>query len=340
LALVFVVAGVTKLADRSGSRRALADFGVPSSLAAPLGIFLPLAELTVAAALIPSATAWWGALGALALLLLFAAGIGLNLARGHRPDCHCFGQLHSAPAGQSTLVRNGVLAAVAAFILWQGYEGAGPSGFGGLGSLTAAQLVGLIVGLVVLVLLAAQWWCLVHLLRQNGRLLVRLEALESRHASDVTAPSQNGSQSPAGLPVGSPAPDFELPELGGQRLTLDSLRATGQQVMLIFTDPNCDPCTELLPEIGRWQRDYADEVTISLISRGNPEENRAKSAEHGVERVLLQQDWEAADAYQVDGTPSAVLVRPDGVVASLAEHAQAAMEWVSAHLQTRSAQPE
>jgi thiol-disulfide isomerase/thioredoxin len=97
-------------------------------------------------------------------------------------------------------------------------------------------------------------------------------------------------------------------------LTLDSLRAPGRPVMLLFTDPDCDPCTALLPEIGRWQRDYADEVTISLISRGAPEENRAKSAEHGVKHVLLQRDWETADAYQVDGTPSAVLVSPDGTI--------------------------
>ena len=37
LALVFVVAGVAKLADRAGSRQAAVDFGVPVSLATPLG---------------------------------------------------------------------------------------------------------------------------------------------------------------------------------------------------------------------------------------------------------------------------------------------------------------
>src|SRR3712207_3473994 len=120
LALVFLVAGVAKLADRAGSRQAITDFGLPAQLAAPLGILLPLAELAAAAALIPASTAWWGAIGALALLLLFVAGIGVNLARGRKPDCHCFGQLHSAPAGWSTLARNGALAAVAGFIIWQG----------------------------------------------------------------------------------------------------------------------------------------------------------------------------------------------------------------------------
>jgi hypothetical protein len=87
-ASVFVVAGVAKLADRSGTRQALADFGVPSPLVAPLGALLPLAELAVAAALLPASTAWWGALGALVLLLLFVAGIGVNppIQQDHGPQ--------------------------------------------------------------------------------------------------------------------------------------------------------------------------------------------------------------------------------------------------------------
>jgi hypothetical protein len=61
LVCVFTMAGVTKLADRPRSKQALVDFGVPASLAAPLGVLLPLAELAVAVALIPASTAWWGA---------------------------------------------------------------------------------------------------------------------------------------------------------------------------------------------------------------------------------------------------------------------------------------
>ena len=85
LAAVFLVAGVAKLADLAGSRQALRDFGVPAALATPLGTLLPLAELAVAVALLPAASAGWGALSALVLLLLFSAGIGANLARGRTP---------------------------------------------------------------------------------------------------------------------------------------------------------------------------------------------------------------------------------------------------------------
>jgi thiol-disulfide isomerase/thioredoxin/uncharacterized membrane protein YphA (DoxX/SURF4 family) len=319
LAVVFVVAGVAKLADRAGSRQAIIDFGLPTALATPLGILLPLAELAVAAALISTATAWWGAIGALALLLLFGAGISVNLARGRKPGCHCFGQLHSAPAGWRTLARNGVLVLIASFVVWQGKEGVGPSAVGWLGAISTAQLLALIGGLIVLGLFVVIGWFLVHLLRQNGRLLVRLEALEAKLAAGGGVPAQNGveeTQPPAGLPVGSQAPDFSLLGLHGETLTLESLRSSGKPVMLLFTDPNCGPCNTLLPDVGRWQQEHAEKLSISLVSRGAPEENRTKASEHELQNVLLQEDWEVHDVYRANGTPSAVLVAPDGAVGS------------------------
>ena len=325
LAGVFAAAGLAKLADRAGSRQAMIDFGVPTSLAGPLGVFLPVTELVVCVALIPGVTAWWGALGALALLLLFVAGIGINLARGRKPECHCFGQLHSAPAGWKTLARNGALAAVAAFILWQGYDGVGPSALSRLGALSTAQLLGLLGGVLVLALLAGQWWFLVHLLGQNGRLLVRLETLEANLAElapggSAALLSQNGThlhqEAAEGLPVGSPAPAFSLRGLHGETLTLEALRAPAKPVMALFTDPECGPCNALLPEVGRWQEEHAQKLTLSLISRGEVKQNKTKAQEHGLSNVLLQKDWEVSGSYEVNGTPSAVLISPDGKVAS------------------------
>ena len=293
---------------------------MPAALAAPLGLLLPLAELAVAATLLPASTAWWGALGALALLLVFVAGITYNLARGRTPECHCFGQLYSAPAGWKTLARNAVLAAVAGFVLWEGYDGIGPSAVAWLDALSTAQIVGLLGGVLVLVLLAGQWWFMAHLLRQNGRLLVRVEALEASLATggSVVAPSENSThvQQAEGLPVGSAAPEFSLSGLHGETLTLDALRASGNPVMLLFADPNCGPCNALLPEVGRRQEEHAQKLSLALVSRGEVEENKTKAQEHGLSNVLLQEDWEVSTSYEVRGTPSAVLVAPDGKVAS------------------------
>jgi methylamine dehydrogenase accessory protein MauD len=341
LALVFAVAGVAKLADRAGSRQAVGDFGVPAALAAPLGILLPLAELAVAAALVPTTTAWWGAVGVLLLLLLFAVAIGANLARGRKPNCRCFGQLRSAPAGWSMLARNAVLTAPAAFVVWQGREGnVGPSAVGWVGALSAVQVLGVFAAVLVL---AAQWWFLVGLLKQNGRLVRRLEAVEESLAEAGLAltPSENGAQQMAGLPVGTPAPVFDLLDLEGQEVTLDSLRSPGRPVLLLFTEPGCEYCMELLPEVGRWQDELADELTIALISCDDPKENRAMSSEHGLSRVLLEDDWEVSEVYRVTGTPSAVLVEPDGTIGSfLAESAEEIEALVSQAAKGSSERPE
>ena len=193
---------------------------------------------------------------------------------------------------------------------------------GWIGDLSSAQLGGLIGGVVVLGLLvaaqAAQGLFLTHLLRQNGRLLVRIEALEGGLATDdaVPAPSRNEAQLEAGLPLGSQAPGFGLSGIHGERLTLDSLRARGKPVMLIFTHPDCPACTGLLPEISRWQHEHAARLTVALVSRGTAEENRARSFEHGLTNVLLQEGWEVANPYQAKTIPSAVLVNPDGTIGS------------------------
>jgi uncharacterized membrane protein YphA (DoxX/SURF4 family) len=57
LAGVFLVAGLSKVADRPGSQQALMDLGVPALIAILLKIPMPLAELTGAATLMPSASA-------------------------------------------------------------------------------------------------------------------------------------------------------------------------------------------------------------------------------------------------------------------------------------------
>jgi methylamine dehydrogenase accessory protein MauD len=306
LAIVFLVAAAGKLTDRQGSRTALADFGVPSWMAAPAAVVLPVAELVVAALLLFGATARWGAIAALGLLGLFIAAMAISLARGRRPDCHCFGQLHSAPVGWPTLSRNGALAVLAGLVLWRGGEGAHVgSTFAGAGA-GATTWIALGVALFALALAAAEAWLLLNLLRQQGRVLGRLEAAEAAL----------GIVPVAGIPVGEQAPEFELRGLGHDRVGLSALRSSGRPVLLVFTNPYCTPCDDLLPDIARWQEEHADRVTIAVISRGPVESNQAKAERHGLRTVLLQKGRAVVEAYQVDSTPAAVLVSAAGTIAS------------------------
>src|SRR5436305_2259635 len=287
LALVFLVAGLAKLADLAGSQQALRDFGVPARLANPFGVLLPLAELAIALVLLLPVSAWWGALGALALLLLFVVGIGSNLAHGRQPDCHCFGQLHSAPAGWPTFVRNLVLAALAVVILVLGRSTPQLGVLDWLAPLSVSQRIEVLVGVIVLALLIGEAWVIFHMMSQQGRLLLRLEALEARQAEAGLAPAP-AIGATAGLAVGTPAPSFALPTISGETTTLHALRTLGKPVVLLFSDPGCGPCTSLLPEVGRWQREHAAKLVVALISRGMVEANRPKVTEYGLTNVLLQ----------------------------------------------------
>lgn len=328
LAAVFIVAGFAKLADREGSRQALKGFGLPDAVAAPGSLLLPIVEIAVAILLLPTSTAWWGGLGATALLAAFVGGIGYNIAKGNHPDCHCFGQLHSEPAGWSTLARNAVLGLVGLYIVLFGRdlfsfsnEDAGYSLIAWIGDLSTWELVASILGLIAIAAIAIEGWLLVHLLGQNGRVLLRLDALESLVAEGGTLPDGAPAAAPTaprplGLPEGSPAPAFRLEGLFGETMTLDALRAAGKPVMLVFSDPSCGPCNALLPELGKWQRDHAARLTLALVSRGSVDANRAKATEHGLSHVLLQKDREVAQSFQANGTPSAVIVRPDGTIGS------------------------
>jgi hypothetical protein len=291
LAGVFLVAGVGKLADLAGSRRAVSEFGVPERLSRAVGVLLPLCELAVAVALIPSGSARFGALGALLLLLAFVIAISLGLASGRRADCHCFGQFHSAPLSWRTLLRNGVLAAVAGLVVLEGWQHPGVSATAWVGDLggPGAAVLGLGVLLVGLIVFLA--WFSLQLLTQNGRIFARLEAIETAIATseargvagrELGLPAALGAGlGGAGLPVGSPAPDFTLRSLQGDLRSLESLLTGGRPLLLIFSDAGCGPCDALLPEVAGWQREFKERLGIALVATGDETRNRQKAKSIG-----------------------------------------------------------
>jgi uncharacterized membrane protein YphA (DoxX/SURF4 family)/thiol-disulfide isomerase/thioredoxin len=308
LAAVFAVAGLAKLADRAGSIDAARSFGVPSRAAGPVAILLPVAELVVAALLLLPATARAGAAAALAMLSVFALAIVGNLSRGRRPDCHCFGQLHSAPVSWSTLSRDALLAVVAGLVVWLG-----PGSGAGLGN---DRVLAVTAWLAVVALVLAGAWFAVNLLRQNGRILLRLDAIEealSRAGLALTPVAGQAIPAP-GLPVGSEAPDFVLSDLDGNSHTLRSLLSENRAVMLVFSAAECPPCADLMPEIRRWRRQHVQQLTIVVLETRETEDREPTG--NRSDDVLVQQDHEVTMAYRIALTPSAVVVDSLGSIAS------------------------
>jgi peroxiredoxin len=98
------------------------------------------------------------------------------------------------------------------------------------------------VALAWIAILAGGWlgW---QLLRQNGRILLRLDELEKR----LNELEFGGGDEAKGLALGSDAPAFELPDLTGERKSLAQFR--GQAVLLIFFNPYCGFCREMMPKL-------------------------------------------------------------------------------------------
>jgi peroxiredoxin/uncharacterized membrane protein YphA (DoxX/SURF4 family) len=345
LAAVFLLAGAAKLADLEGSSKAFIGFGLPRRLALVLSLLLAPAEILVAVALIPVALAWYGACGALALLCIFIIGIGINLARGRKPDCHCFGQLHSAPVGWTTLVRNGILAAAAGWLVFRGPAQVGPSLWKHLASAGDNERRFFIFGACVMCLLLFR-----ALKRKEQAQPERVDEPESVEESaqdpesDRELPSPvtssprraplNGNGVPhrppapkvrpevaiprplAPLSIGAPAPPFELATVSGGSCSLRSLLEQKKIVLLIFSSPYCDSCRAVAPNIGNWMREHAQSLDIFVISRGTVQDNLTKLKNLEASRILLQPAFELSDAYGVSATPAAVLIGSDGLIRS------------------------
>lgn len=301
LVAVFGVAAVGKLLDLEGSKKAAAGFGLPASLAALVGYALPFIELAIALLFISVLTSWYASLAAFALFVVFIAGMGWQLAKGNAPDCHCFGVVHSEPVGASSIVRNLIFATLAGVLGLSGKDVQGLS-FAGMDSATV-------------LLFGASVAAIAALLVMTFKLKVRVAVLEQASGISAEVEREGIGHPEDALPIGAPAPDFELPDAAGRMTSFEMLMMRGKPLLLLFVGPNCAPCKALLPEIEAWRAEFSGRLEIVLISSGSPEENIAKFIGVGGENILLQKTREVSGKFRATWTPSAVFVS-QGQIAS------------------------
>jgi uncharacterized membrane protein YphA (DoxX/SURF4 family) len=111
---MWVTAGLAKLSQRGAGGNSVAAFGLlPRGGADAVGRSLPWVELTLGLLLLAGLRTTAAAAASAALLLLFSLAIVINLARGHRVECHCFGQIGRAPISWWSVARNSGLVVMA-----------------------------------------------------------------------------------------------------------------------------------------------------------------------------------------------------------------------------------
>jgi uncharacterized membrane protein YphA (DoxX/SURF4 family)/thiol-disulfide isomerase/thioredoxin len=300
LAATFVVSAVAKIRDADGARKAVRDFGVPSGLT-PL-VAMALAPLELASALLLITTdiaVTVGAVLGLVLLAAFTAGIVVNLLRDNRVDCHCFGAMSTKPLSWWSVVRNGVLMALAVVTLVGGTSQGWPwqvvaDAFDGLTTSEAWLAVTVIV--LAAALLAVGVVCFM-LLGRHGALLLRVEELEA-----------GGAAAHAHVHDFAPwaAPQLAASDDDGEQLSLDDIASGDRTNVFVFVAPWCEACGELVDDLARWQADDTG-PNVVVLSAG---EREAITEKFGDVRVFAHEGG-VTDEYRVEFTPGAVVVSSD-----------------------------
>lgn len=308
---IFALAGIAKFLDLKGSVKAFKEFGIPAGLALPSSIALSVFEIVIALLFLSVETAWFGAIGAAALLLLFISQMIYQLAKGNAPDCHCFGQLHSAPVSKVSVARNIVFGSLALFLVWRGAGGQGLSL-----SDPRLDVMQLAFGVAIVSLLITVLFYLKTLIAQQAELVKRIELVELVARDGGTVERDDVGHPHEGLPIGAVFPDFELSDLNGENVSLDGLIAKQKPALFVFVSPTCTPCKALLPEFEQWVDELGEKVNLIFVSNGTLDENQVKFSDVPSLTILLQNKRELADAVRAKWTPTAVFMNANGRIAS------------------------
>ncbi len=163
-----------------------------------------------------------------------------------------------------------------------------------------------IVAILLVVGLFGLWACMIQVIRQQGRILLRLDELDKTQNPDA----------PQGLPPGSAMTAFELEDMEGRSISLENYR--GWKIILVHWSPSCGFCGLLAEKIQEFQQPLRTaNVQILLVAREDQETNRKFAADHGLTCPILMGDDNLPpliDAFTGTGTPTAYLLDEQGFI--------------------------
>ena len=170
-------------------------------------------------------------------------------------------------------------------------------------------------------ILLSLWLILYQVVKQQGRILLRLDEMEQRRpaaeggrtdgARDEPPPAVEGRYK-----IGTLLPPFSLPDLNGKVTSLEEFR--GRRVLVVNWSPQCVFCEMMAADLAKLEGELRRrQVEVLLVSFGDAEANRKLAQEYGLEcPILVRQNPEEVEAFLYAGTPMAYLVDELGQVAS------------------------
>jgi thiol-disulfide isomerase/thioredoxin len=119
---------------------------------------------------------------------------------------------------------------------------------------------------------------------------------------------------PRDMEVGRLAPGFELPDLKGNKVSLDEQR--GKIVLLDFWATWCGPCRISMPVLERIRSEYQQELTLLAINLEEPKDQVEEyvRSQQLQSTVLLDNEGLVGRAYGAGSIPMQVLIDQQGMV--------------------------
>ncbi len=113
--------------------------------------------------------------------------------------------------------------------------------------------------------------------------------------------------------IGSPAPDFTLPDLMGKHKPLSLQRLSGKVVLVDFWASWCPPCRKSLPELGQIRKRHPG-MTLVAVTIDEDKEKAIDflNAPDSTTIFLHDAKHEIAARYDLGGMPSAFLIDKQG----------------------------
>ena len=189
--------------------------------------------------------------------------------------------------------------------------------------------------MLLLLILVSVWIGFYQLVKQYGRLLLRLDQLERQGASvtaGIQAEDASEEADPAGLPIGTAFPSFGFPDLNGKMVALEDFRGT--QLLLVHWNFECGFCELIAPELARLEASFERRnIRLALLAYGDAESSREQAAEHGLKcPILLMKDGETPGPFEQYGTPAAYWLDEQGKVASPLASGSDRVRWLARKL--------
>ncbi|NLP44654.1 MAG: redoxin domain-containing protein [Peptococcaceae bacterium] len=124
----------------------------------------------------------------------------------------------------------------------------------------------------------------------------------------------------AGVRDGSEAPDFTLPDLAGNQVSLSDFR--GKNVYLNFWASWCEHCVNEMPDMEQVYQDFQDrDLVVLAVNTGEDNSTVQQFIEDTsyTFTVLLDSDLDIARLYKTSKIPVSFFINKEGIVVSQKE---------------------